>query len=162
MSELDKRPDLVDAIKKMKEMGMGYRTIAVELETKHNYKVSHQTIKNFIDSGGLLEKGKEFDAVADVLNLLKQLKNINKEMWNIYKNLVIEKDKLGYARANILNKILQQLELQRKMLEKVTSSTVVHKISYLEFSVKVTKYLETLEKEGYIKILRKPIKVYNE
>lgn len=158
--DLETKPELIEAIRKMREMGMGFRAIAIELETKFNYKTSHQTVKNFIDSGGLLEKGgKEIQQAQDVLSLLKQLKSINKEMWTLYKDISTDKDKLGYARANILNKILSQLEMQRKLLERITSSTVTQKISMIEFSVKVSKYLEQLEKEGYIKIVKKPIKI---
>ena len=160
--EIEKHPELIQVIRKMKDMGYGLRKIAAELETNYQFKTTHQSIKNFIDAGGLMEGAEKFSEARDVLGLLKQLKQINKKMWEIFEDIHVDKDKLGYARANILNKLLQQLDFQKKLLERITSGTVTQKISYLEFSVKVSKYLEVLEKEGYIKIIKRPLKVYDD
>ena len=162
-SDLEKHPEIVEAIKKMRgEMNLGYRTISTELEKRFNYKTSHQTIKNFIDSGGMLEQTKDTVEARDVLNVLKQLEKVNKKMWEIFKTVDKDVDKYGYARANILNKILQQLEFMSKLLGKLSSTKITANISYLNFSVKVTKYLTVLEKEGFIKIIKRPLKAYQE
>jgi len=169
-SKLSKSPELAEYAKKMRSQGMGYRGIAQELFDRFDFKVSHMGVKTFFDNLGVEALGLRKMSVTkasmtaeemrkEILDTKEQLKKINTEMWELYKEIKEEgKDKFGISRANMLDKILRQLEFNSRQLGRITSAAInITQINYVDFAVTISKYLDIWEKEGYIKILKRPI-----
>lgn len=159
---LVQHPEMAEYAKKLRAQGFGFRLIAKKLHEEFNFKISHMGIKTYFDGIDLhaptTTSAPSESLKEEILNTAKQLKKINKEMWQLYTEIKEEgKDKFGIARMNMLDKILRQLEFNARQLGRITSATVnITQINYVDFAVTISNYLKKWEEQGYIKIL-KPI-----
>ena len=165
--KIARNPLLAERARKLRAQGLGFRQIAKTLNEELNAQVSHMAVKSFFDAEGMQALGfkqsqtttqSREELKQEILNTTEQLKRINEEMWELYKEIKrSKKDKLGVARMNMLDKILRQLEFNARQLGRISNVAVnITQINYVDFAVTISNYLEVWEKKGYIKIL-KPI-----
>lgn len=166
MEKLAHHPQYAKLARELRRDGKGYREIQNELEKK-GLEISHQGVSNYlkkvtsvgarvIQEEGILEE----QAVQEILNTNEQMKNVNEELWNLVSHMKEYLDttnaEINMAAAsrlaNILDKILKQLELQHKMSQRFSNIGQVN-ISYLDFSTNMTNYLTKMQEKGAIKII---------
>ena len=164
--KIEQNPQLVERAKSLKGDGLGFRKIAKSLNEEFGADVSHMAVKTYFDNLGEMPDLKKYPITEheqqeiknEILNTSDQLKEINKEMWDLYHELKDTKnDKFGVTRMNVLDKILRQLEFNAREIGKLSIKALnVTQINYVDFSVSISKHLEEWEKQGFITI-NKPI-----
>ncbi len=161
------KPELAECARNLRSKGLGFRTIAKELNEQFNMNLSHMAVKTFFDDIGVQAMGIKKTAEItqtrqelkdEILNTAEQLKKINQEMWDLFEELKESgQDKYGISRMNMLDKLLRQLEFNARQLGRISTQAVnITQINYVDFAVSISNHLNKWEKEGYIKIL-KPI-----
>lgn len=169
VEKLAKYPRFAKIARKLRRNGKGYRSIANKLEEK-GFDISHQGVKNYLDKVSgvgqrILQEEKllEEQAAQEIVDTTKQMRKINKELWNIVERLKSKMDEVQNASeridaetklANVLNKIMSHIKLSNKLMGKFVDNQTVN-ISYLDMSVNITNHLQKLESRGIIKIVDK-------
>ena len=166
LGKIEQNPQLVEMAKKLRGKGLGFRKIAQEMNEEFGADVSHMAVKTYFDNAAapidvkkypITEKEQQ-EIKDEILSTSEQLKNINKEMWELYHEMKdTNNDKSGMNRMNILNKILRQLEFNAKEIGKLSIKAVnITQINYVDFSVSISEHLKEWEKQGFITI-NKPL-----
>lgn len=140
-----------------------WKYIANKLSQELNIKVGEKTVKNIYDEykakrTEILTEDEELkqgvkNTIIDVDDQLKRINNITN---NLLDNLIDE----GYEDKDMVLKVVRevrgQIDLQTSLVKKLTEGFDEHKISEQKYIKMSLENLEQLEKNNYIKILRKP------
>lgn len=101
--------------------GDSFRNIADKVKQKYSTKISHQTVKNFVEKEGVdvqrLMNAREdkLDEAEEVFeDTIKQAKKLNRKAWMILKKMERKGDERGAIKA--MDQLWKQLERQNKLL----------------------------------------------
>jgi intein-encoded DNA endonuclease-like protein len=155
-SVISKNPKIANRVEQLKGQGFSLRDITKRINQEFGLEISHQTIANYFQSRGILtskmiegDQNLKEDIKKQVLDVLVQLKEINKQMWELMHKTEKDGLKIGVARE-----ILRQLEFQQSLLEGLQTKTVINYTNHVELTQNIVKNLNQLEKSGYITINR--------
>jgi hypothetical protein len=146
-------------IGELKNLNCSWTEISERMKKEHNVEVSPQVAQSLYKTyatrmaeviAGDTKIKDELRGV--VLDKAEQLKSVNEMVWSVIKDSkTTNKDKLLAARE-----VLAQLELHEKLFENLKKDFDFRQISRIEYTKVSVDNLDYLEKEGYIKILKKP------
>jgi len=140
-----------------------WKYIANKLSQELNIKVGEKAVKNIYDEykakrTEILTEDEELkqDVKNTIIDVDDQLKRINNITNNLLDNLIDD----GYEDKDMVLKVVRevrgQIDLQTSLVKKLTEGFDEHKISEQKYIKMSLDNLEQLEKNNYIKILRKP------
>lgn len=99
-----------------------------------------------------------------VIDQTEQLKEINDFVRQLMREMLAESSrdtKAGQVMLNAAREIREQISLQAKLLNNMQEGFNFKQINQVEYTQISTNNLKELEKEGYIRILRRPGEVYD-
>lgn len=145
-------------IMELKRLGYSNKKIAEMLEEEFGVKMSYNTVRNIVNETAILTKELIVEDSElrnkmreEILNTVEQMKRANEVLW-----VLIEQSKQkGAIKISAINTVLKQLELQARLLGAFTPTTVKKKVSLTQTAVRMGSILNKLEKEKYIKILKR-------
>ena len=157
-----RKPEILEEITRMRALGESYRSIEDYLRDEYKIDVKHQAIrKMYIQMGktskNMIKANNEVKAIlqSEVLDTTKQLRTMNERMNKLYDELQDSNVKNRTSdMINISKEIRNQLEFQAKLLQQISDAPKSQHINFIDQSVKVIGQLESLEKDGFIKVLK--------
>jgi len=153
-----RQADIRNKIIELKRLGYSHKRIAKMLKEEFDIDMSYNTVRNIANETTFLTKemiieDPQFRSKirSEILNTVDQMKKANEILWEI----VEQSKQKGAIKISAINTVLKQLELQARLLGAFTPTTVKKKISLTQTAVRMGKILERLEKDGYIKIIKR-------
>jgi len=160
MSKL-KDPDVLIYAGKLYSSGMNYSDISRNIQEKFGIEANSTQVKKIIAlfqnrKSDLIEGDNKLKQMVKgaILDTKKELERIHQECIDILDEAKRIKD--FRSRISAIREIRGQLELQEKIIQRITSIGGGSKINKLELTQVIVNSLEDLEKQGVIKILKKP------
>lgn len=156
------KPEILQEITRLRALSTSYRDIREYLKEEYDVKATEQTIRKVYErvnrSGTQMVKSNdEMKSIinSEVLDTAEQLKEMNRRMRRLFDELK-DKDTTNKVTdmVNVAREIRSQLEFQAKLLNKLSEQPKAQHINYIDQSIKVIKVVKSLEKEGYIEILK--------
>jgi len=151
-------PELEKYIINKYREGYGYRSIANMLESEYDIKVSHVSIKRFLDKklaqiGSEISDSEYKNKCMDIfLDTVEQMRAANKELWNLIERLKAEGKDIEIIAA--LRELRKQVELQNRLLGKLQIGTQINvqntNINTIQLAMQINKYLAKMEEKGWI------------
>lgn len=146
----------------LRASGASYSEIANTLTQEAGHKISRFIVQKYLQGSTkarteIMQKSR--DIKVEELELFfqahQQLIDLNKNMKELYEILVKEGKYREAIQAS--NNILHQVELVLKVLGEIKKEVQAPvTINYLDLSQKIVHVLPDLEKQGFIKILKRP------
>ena len=160
-----RQTDIKARIMELKRLGYSNKKIAEMLKEEFDVDVSYNTVRNIVNEAAILTKeliveDQQFKSKirGEILDTVEQMKKANEILWG----LVEQSRQKGSLKIAAINTVLKQLELQARLLGAFTPTTVKKKVSLTQTAVRLGSILTKLEKDGYIKIIKRLPKHFEE
>jgi len=153
----------------LKASGLGLPKITDEFNKVFKTNVSRTAVYNYMQTNGgdgNLQKQVGFENARDIratqikkiLDIDKQLEKTNSKLNDALDSIDMDEldSKMIQALVSLSSEIRKQLEFHKKYIEQVMGAPdkVTLNVNYSEAALLVGEQLESLEKEGFIKILK--------
>jgi len=157
-----RNPDILVKMGKAYSAGMSISKIQEMIEKENGIKAHTDTIRKNIELyktrrteiiQGDQELKKDIENI--ILDTKTQLTEVNNLMREILNDARVKKE----LRIAAANQILHQLEFQQKLLTRLTEEVKIQQVNKITISQTVINSLESLEKDGFIKIIKSPRKI---
>jgi len=150
-------PEMLKEIGKLRGLDVTWKAIQQKIENKFNIETTPALVKSaynrFVAKTSEIIASDESikrELTKPILDTADQLSKINEITWKLINNVKADKDKLA-----ALKEIRNQLEMQERILSKLTQTIDSDKISAIKYIEKSVGNLQELEKQGLITINRR-------
>lgn len=164
-------PEMLKKLGKWRACERPWVAIQKDIEKQLKKKVSVPAIKKAYEvysrrsaeiiSGDENLKGMLRDTVIDQTEQLKEINDFVRQLMKDMMKESVRDTKAGQIMLNAAREIREQISLQAKLLNNMQEGFNFKQINQIEYTQIATNNLKELEKEGYIKILRRPGEVYD-
>jgi hypothetical protein len=156
-------PEVLKKIGKLYSSGMSYAGIAQKLREEDGIDCLGSQVRKVhsiyqVRSQEIIAGDEELknEIKETVLNTKKQLKEINKLVWELIEKARAE-GKLNLENAiPAVREIRTQLELQEKLLSRMEEGVDFRNMNKIQMTQIIIENLQVLERDGYIRILNNP------
>lgn len=162
-----REPEVLETLAKLKARGLSWKGITDKISDELGKEISVKAVRNAYDlvatkNAELMTEDEELKGKLTkiVFNQKDQIEKINKTCNSLLDELMESKED-PMAAISAMKEIREQIKLQKELLERLTDGFDPNKINRIEYTNISVNNLNELEKQGYIKILRKPGQPYD-